>query len=209
MNFFQQCAAGVVLSLSVFLGALTACGSDKAAPADVAAACTPACLSTTADGPTWCTGRVRFTSQNSPPTCTPSRRPPGRFGEAPSARTASWERAASAWRARTSTASTAIIIYCARQLEGPLVFLRAILGCVVLSLDIYGARAVPVRGTSAFSSPRGRGLRQPALHAFFAEMADFFSAGKADFNQPAAIPTPDLVISRQGKMKFRVTLMAT
>lgn len=43
MNFFQQCAAGVVLSLSVFsLGVLTACGSDKAAPADVAAACTPA-----------------------------------------------------------------------------------------------------------------------------------------------------------------------
>lgn len=97
----------------------------------------------------------------------------------------------------------------ARQLEGPLVFLRAILGCVVLSLDIYGARVVPVRGTSAFSSPPGRGLRQPALHAFFAEMADFFGAGKADFNQPAAIPTPDLVISRQGKMKFRVTLMAT
>ena len=97
----------------------------------------------------------------------------------------------------------------ARQLEGPLVFLRAILGCVVLSLDIYGARAVPVRGTSAFSSPPGRGLRQPALHAFFAEMADFLVPGKQILTSRQQSLLLTWSFPDKGKMKFRVTLMAT
>ena len=97
----------------------------------------------------------------------------------------------------------------ARQLEGPLVFLRAILGCVVLSLDIYGARVVPVRGTSAFSSTPGHGLRQPALHAFFAEMADFLVPGKQILTSRQQSLLPTWSFPDKGKMKFRVTLMAT